>query len=161
MYSFPVLLAFLCVTGLVCKFSNPSASSSIKGIKKIQNKLRTGGAYLDMDEEDDQHHAEGLKNLDFLGTSAGGTGTGTGSKKNILEDPFNFGHRGESKSYTPLFSPERKRSSITTQDSRGGGSSSPPSTPPTNLPQAAQAPPSSELFDFADFGDFVTVGFDT
>jgi hypothetical protein len=160
MYSLPVLLAFLCVIGLVLKFSTVAPKASLKGIKNIQNKLRGargggGGAYLDMDDEDDQHHAaEGLRNLDFLSVTAAGTGAGAGAtaggaKKKTLEDPFNFGHRGESKSYTPLFSPERKRSSV---------AASPPTTPPASLPSQ---PASSEFADFADFADFVTVGFDS
>lgn len=151
MYSLPVLLAFLCVIGLILKFST-TPKTRLKGIKKLQNKLRGGmggGAYIDMDDEDDQQHAtDSLNNLDFLSVTTGAAAAGAGgSKKKILEDPFNFGHRGESKSYTPLFSPEKKRSSIT---------ASPPTTPPTNVP----AQPSSEL-EFANFADFVTVGFDT
>lgn len=98
-----------------------------------------------MDDEEDQHHSEGLPNLDLLSGSRGNE-----KKKSLTEDPFNFGLRGESKSYTPLFSPEKKRSNASIPDSRSGPQSAPDSKPNE-----------SSEFEFADFAEFVTVGFDT
>jgi hypothetical protein len=159
MYYLPVIFSFLFVLLLILKFSS---SSPLKEIKKIQNKLPTfptrngrgGGAYLDMDDEEEQGHA--LDKLDFLSTGGGG-GSGNDKKKNIQEDPFQFGLRGgvggESKSYTPLFSPEKKRNSLMTT------STSPVRSTPPSAPTDSSS--SSRDAEFADFADFVTVGFDS
>jgi hypothetical protein len=158
MYYLPIIFSFLFVLALILKFS-----TTMKDIKKIQNKIpfptrKGGSAYLDMDEEEEQ--GQTLDKLDFLAT-ARGNGNGNEKKKINFQqdDPFHFSlGGGESKSYTPLFSPEKKRNSLSVTVT--GTQGSPQSTPPAH----AQGPPLGEhnpSMEFADFADFVTVGFDT
>ncbi len=130
-----------------------------KSVQRNPFQSRSGG-YLDMDDEEEQgtDHLSNLK-LDFL--ALGKTESKKSSNQSPLDDPFNFGNRstGESKSYTPLFSPEKKRNSVTMASS-AAIEASPPSAG-NQPPRMSTRKSSSAEFEFADFGDFVTVGFDT
>lgn len=166
MYILPVIFAGLFVIGLFIKYLNQSKKlpnsttqppSSTSNTKKKFSFPGGKTGYVDMDDEEDQAHA--VNNLDSLKLNFLSSNGNDSKKNSTVDDPFNFGRLGESKTYTPLFSPDKKRNSIVrNEEIRKSPQNSNSSL--TQAPSMSTRKPSSE-FEFADFTDFVTVGFDT